>query len=479
MRALRYLVVASLVTVACATNPATGKRQLMLMSEAEEIALGKQADAEIRQQMGLYQDKALQQYVNQVGQRLAKASHRPNLPWTFAVVDQQAVNAFALPGGYIYLTRGILPFLRDEAEMAAVLGHEVGHVDARHSAAQYSQQVLAGGGLAITGILFPETQPFQGLAGAGLSLMFLRHSREAELESDQLGVGYASKGGWDPSGMPGMLTTLQRLDAASGNTRGVPNWAMTHPLPADRVDLIKETVAAARSTSTQTRNEAQFERQLDGLVFGDSREQGFVRGSDFLHPVLRFAVRFPQGWEVMNSPQQVVARREENSNAVMLLQLAPNASGSVENTARRSMAEAGFRLLNGDAGRINGLDAFVGVYQGVNENTANMAVEAAHIRAGNNTYILAGIATPNAFNGARSTFQSSIQSFRQLSASEAERLQPDRVEFYTARSGDTWESIAKGAGRGVLRAETLAVMNGSDPGTPPKAGARIRVVVRG
>jgi predicted Zn-dependent protease len=309
--------------------------------------------------------------------------------------------------------------------------------------------------------------------------MFLRHSREAELESDQLGVGYASKGGWDPSGMPGMLTTLQRLDAASGNTRGVPNWAMTHPLPADRVDLIKETVAAARSTSNQTRNETQFERHLDGLVFGDSREQGFVRGTDFLHPVLRFAVRFPQGWDVMNSPQQVVARRGENANAVMLLQIAPNASGSVENTARRSMAEAGFRLLNGDAGRINGLDAFVGVYQGANQDTANMAVEAAHIRVGNNTYILAGIATPNAFNGARSTFQNSIQSFRQLSASEAERLQPDRIEFYTARSGDTWDSIAKGAGRGVLRAETLAIMNGSDPGTPPRSGARIRVVVRG
>jgi predicted Zn-dependent protease len=478
MRALRYVVVAAAVTVACATNPATGRRQLMLMSEAEEIALGKQADAEIRQQMGLYQDNAWQQYVNQVGQRLARASHRPNLPWTFAVVDQQAVNAFALPGGYIYLTRGILPFLRDEAEMAAVLGHEVGHVDARHSASAYSKQVLAGGGLAVTGILFPETQPLTGLAGVGLSLVFLKHSREAELESDQLGVQYTAQSGWDPQGMPGLLTTLQRLDTASGNTRGVPNWAATHPLPADRVARVQDAVAASKSQRTMTRNEDQFEQRLDGLVFGDSREQGFVRGSDFLHPVLRFGVRFPQGWEVMNSPQQVLARRDENSNAVIVLQLAPRSGGSIETAARSTMAEAGFRLVDGDAGRVNGLDAFVGVYQGASEETANMAVQAAHIRMGNNTYVLAGITTTNTFNAARGVFQSTIQSFRPLSAAEAERLQPDRVEFYTARSGDTWESIA-GRTNGGVRPSTLAIMNGSDPATPPRAGARIRVVVRG
>ena len=395
------------------------------------------------------------------------------------MVDQQAVNAFALPGGFIYLTRGILPFLRDEAEMASVLGHEVGHVDARHSASAYSKQVLAGGGLAISGILFPETQPLQGLAGVGLGLMFLRHSREAELESDQLGVGYVAENGWDPAGMQGLLTTLQRLDQANGNTRGVPNWAMTHPLPADRVTQIQDEIAAARAGSKQLRNEEQFERHLDGLIYGDSREQGFVRGSDFLHPILRIGVRFPQGWEVMNSPQQVVARRDENTNAAMVLQLAPNASGSVENAARRSMAEAGFQLVNGDSGRINGLDAFLGLYQGANQNTASMVVQAAHIRAGSNTYVLAGIAAENAFNSVRSTFQNTIETFRPLSAAEAERLQPDRVDFYTARSGDTWQSIANGVARGAIRPETLAIMNGSDPGTPPRAGARVRVVVRG
>jgi predicted Zn-dependent protease len=164
MRTSRWLLLGTLIVAACATNPATGRRQLILMSEAEEIALGRQADAEVRQQMGVYQDQALQDYVNRIGQRLAQASSRPNLPWTFTVVDEQAVNAFALPGGFIYLTRGILPFLRNEAELAGVLGHEVGHVDGRHSVEAYSRQTLAGGGLAVAGILVPETQAFQGLA---------------------------------------------------------------------------------------------------------------------------------------------------------------------------------------------------------------------------------------------------------------------------------------------------------------------------
>jgi predicted Zn-dependent protease len=259
----------------------------------------------------------------------------------------------------------------------------------------------------------------------------------------------------------------------------VPNWAATHPLPADRVTRIQEAVAGAKSARADARNEPQFERHLDGLVFGDSREQGFVRGSDFLHPVLRFGVSFPQGWEVMNSPQQVLARRGENANSVIVLQVAPRSGGSVESTARSSMAEAGFRLIDGDAGRINGLDAFVGLYQGSTQETANVGVQAAHIRSGNNTYVLAGIAPANAFNAARGAFQSTIQSFRPLSAAEAERLQPDRIEFYTARSGDTWESIASGPGRGAVRPTTLAIMNGSDPATRPSAGSRIRIVVRG
>jgi len=464
--------------VACATNPATGRRQLILMSEAEEISLGRQADAEVRQQMGVYDDAALARYVDQVGQRLARSSHRPDLPWTFTVVDEPAVNAFALPGGFIYLTRGILPFLRSEAELAAVLGHEVGHVDARHSAEAYSNQTLAGGGLIAATILVPETRPFAGLANVSLGLLFLRHSRSAELESDQLGVTYASANGWDPAGMPGLLGTLARLDEANGERRGVPNWALTHPAAADRVIAIADAVRAASSPAARTVNAADFERYLDGLVFGDSREDGFVRGSRFLHPVLRFAVDFPDGWEVINTAEQVAARRDADGSAVMVLETAADPGGSRASLARTEMADAGFQFVDGQPTRINGLEAFVGLYDGTANNT-RVRARAAHIRLDGRLYVLGGLAPAGTFAAVADGFDAAIRSFRALSAAEAERLQPNRVDFYVVRPGDTWASIAAGPGDGTVSAATLAIMNGVDPANAPSAGARIRIVVAG
>ncbi|ODS55697.1 MAG: hypothetical protein ABS36_08830 [Acidobacteria bacterium SCN 69-37] len=476
MNALVRLLLVVALAWGCATNPATGRRQLMLMSEAEEIQVGRKSDAEIRQQMGLYDDPDLQAYVRAVGTKLATASHRPDLPWTFAVVDEPAVNAFAVPGGFIYITRGILPFLRDEAELAGVLGHEVGHVDARHSAEAYSRQLGAGVGLAIAGVLAPSTQPIQGVAGAGLGVLFLRYGREAELESDRLGVGYAASQGWDPHGVPGMLSTLARLDAASGSSRGVPNWALTHPPAADRVARVQEAVAAAPISSGLT-NASTLDRHLDGLVFGDSREKGIVRGSEFLHPVLRFAVRFPEGWQVSNGETQVSARRDGQGNSVMLLELVQG-TGPVRQVASDQMTKAGWRETDGEAARINGLDAYVGTYQGTIENTA-VTLHAAHVRAGTQTYVIAGVAPSQEFAASAGLFEASIRSFRTLTQAEADRIQPSRVDFRVARGGDTWESLARDLGRGIISASSLAIMNGRDASVSPRTGERLRVVVGG
>lgn len=475
MKHLRALLI-GLIAWGCATNPATGKRQVMLMSEQQEISLGRESDASVRKQMGIYNDANLQRYVTDVGNRLAKAAHRPTLPWTFTVVDESAVNAFALPGGFVYITRGILPFLRNEAELAAVMGHEVGHVDARHSAQQYSTQTLAGGGLAILGIFVPQTRPAQGIAGLGLSAMFLKFSREDELQADQLGVGYASTNGWDPRGMPGLLGTLARLDEASGSSRGIPNWQLTHPPAEDRVVKVQEIVAA-QSIAGKATNPAEFERFLDGMVFGDSREKGIVRGSEFLHPILGFAVRFPQGWTVINGEDQVSAQRSDSSNAGMVLQLS-SATGNLQQVAPAGMAQAGWRQISGSRSTINGLDAYVGTYEGSANNTA-VTIRAAHVRAGNQTYIIAGIAPSNEFAASEQTFSSAIGTFRALSTQEADRIQPSRVDFHVVRSGETWDSIARNVGGGTIKASTLAIMNGTEAGTPPRVGDRVRVVIGG
>ncbi|MBA3887465.1 MAG: M48 family metalloprotease, partial [Acidobacteria bacterium] len=241
--ALQILPLCAAITLmACATNPATGERQFSLMSEAQEVQIGKEVDVEIRREMGVYDNAELQQYVSRIGQRLARASERPELPWQFAVVDEPAVNAFAVPGGYIYLTRGILAFLHDEDQLAGVLGHEIGHVTARHSAQQYTKQTTAGVGLALLGIFVPEARPFQGITETAAGLLLLRYGRDHERQADRLGVQYTAQTGYDPAGVAGMLTTLARLDEAAGERRGVPNWLSTHPAPADRVVEVQQFV---------------------------------------------------------------------------------------------------------------------------------------------------------------------------------------------------------------------------------------------
>ena len=474
-----------LIAAACATNPATGRREFSLMSEAQEIELGKNMDAEVRREMGLYEDPELQRYVEGVGMRLARASQRPNLPWHFAVVDEPAINAFALPGGYIYLTRGILPFLDTEAELAGVLGHEIGHVTARHSAQQYTKATTAGIGVTLLSIFVPEARPFQNLTETALGVMFLKHGRDDELEADRLGVDYTASTGWNPAGVGGMLRTLARLDEANGSRRGVPNWLSTHPAPADRVSRVQTYISAAGARPVGTTGgraettEVDFLRRVDGIVFGDSPSQGIVRGSTFVHPDLRLSLTFPRGWEIQNTKSQVAAKAPER-NEFMVLQLVPNPSGSIEQVARGTMANAGFQQVSGERARLNGLDAYVGTYQGQMQGLGNVATVAAHIVHNRNVYLLAGLAPAGAFRQAQQSFTESIRSFRELSQQEAADIRPNRVDIYTVRSGDTWESIAGRMGEAAgIKPSTLAIMNSYEPNQPPKPGDRIKIVVEG
>src|SRR4051812_16142185 len=300
------IAVVALLAAACATNPVTGKKQISLLSEAQELAIGQQQDAEIRREMGVYDDRALGQYVNEIGQEIARTSHRPNLPWTFTIVDSPAINAFALPGGYVYITRGILAYLDDESELAGVLGHEIGHVTARHAAQAYTRQAEANLGLTIASIFVPSTRPFTDLSASGLGVLFLRNGREAELEADRLGVEYGSGAGYDPSGVPRFLSTLARVDALSA--RGVPNWLSTHPDPGSRVAKAEPIAGKFVSADAKKVNRDQFLEHVQGLVVGDNPKDGIVRGNEFLHPLLRIALKFPDGWELTNSSEAVLAQ---------------------------------------------------------------------------------------------------------------------------------------------------------------------------
>ncbi|HNV03220.1 MAG TPA: M48 family metalloprotease [Vicinamibacterales bacterium] len=481
----RHILIGGLAAcslLACATNPVTGDRQLNFMSEAQEIQLGRESDPQLRAEMGVYPDQALQRYVESVGMRLAKSSERPDLPWQFAVVDVAAANAFAVPGGFIYITRGLLAHLDTEAELAGVLGHEIGHVTARHSAAAYTRSTMATVGMLLTSLFAPKAKPYMGAVEAGLSIALLKYDRTQELQADRLGAGYAAKVGWAPSGMSGVLETLGRISAAS-DSRGLPNWLSTHPQPADRLTKLAETVRAlesARPSSEWEVNREAYWRHLDGLLYGDNPREGFLRGREFVHPDMRFTVTFPDGWRVQNGRQQVTSAPPGIDGVVILLQVVQNPQGaSLERVAAAWMSQTGFQKVSGESVRLGGgVPAYHGVYSGQTENGAAVGVEAAHISHAGRVFLLAGVASQARFAQVQPHFARTIRSYSPANEAEMARVKPNRIAFATVASGDTWQSIAQRTG-GLVPAGELAIVNGHAPDSRPPVGRRIKTVTQG
>jgi predicted Zn-dependent protease len=486
-----FLFTLLVTAAACATNPVTGKRQMSLLSEADEIAIGQQQDAEIRREMGVYDDPELQRYVNEIGQELARVSHRPNLPWNFTIVDSPAVNAFALPGGYIYVTRGILAYLDDESELAGVLGHEIGHVTARHAAQAYTRQAQAGIGLAILGIFVPAAAPFADLSSAGLSVLFLRHGREAELEADRLGVEYGSGVGYDPAGVPRFLATLARINKLS--ERGVPNWLSTHPDPGSRVTKAEPVAGKFASDGAKAVNRDQYLERINGLVFGDKPEDGVVRGNEFLHPLLRIAVKFPEGWELTNTESAVLAHEPGTDHYMVLQEVEQPRGRSIGDAAVAAMRSAGYNAVDGRVDRINGQEAHIGLYRGKAQDVGQVLMRAAHIAishptapsprgggpGGRQLYVVAGFAPEKEFELVDRDILPAVQTFRQLSTAEASAIRANRLSFYVVRAGDSWQSIAARQGKSFVNAATLAIMNDRDVNVQPEPGDRVKIVVEG
>jgi predicted Zn-dependent protease len=449
------------------------------MSESQEVALGKESDPQIRQEMGVVDDPQLQGYVDGIARRLASATERPQLPWTFAIVDAPAVNAFAVPGGFVYLTRGILAHLNSEAELAGVLGHEIAHVTARHSAAQYSKQTAGSLGLLLGQIFVPELRPFGQAAEASLGLLFLKFGRDDELQADDLGAAYATTEGWDPRGVASMLETLGRLDDGP-DRKGVPNWLSTHPMPADRVARLEERVTALRTQSGGRElavNRAAYLDRIAGLMFGDNPREGVLRGNAFLHPDLRFRMEFPQGWQVQNTPQQVVAQ-PQGGGGYVFLQLVQQARGrSLEEVAAADLGQTGLQFIDGGDTRVNGLPAFIGTFRGQLPDQGDVVLRAAWIAHEQKVFRVAGLASPRSAQGVVRAVDATVQSFQPLSRGEADRIRPNVIRLHTAQAGDTWERLATGPGAGVVPARTLAVLNGYAPQEPPRAGDRMKIVV--
>ena len=288
--------------MACATNPATGKRQLALITESQELAMGKQASQEVAQTLGLVDNQELQALVHRVGKPLAADSERPNLPWEFHVVEDPTPNAFALPGGYIYVTRGMITLMTSEAQLASVLGHEIGHVTARHSVTQMSQQQLAQIGLGVGSILSPTVYQLSQALGTGLQLLFLKHSRDDERQADQLGFRYISAHDYDVREFGRVFESLARTSKKEGGSP-VPDWLSTHPAPEERVETAATRVAQAAPQANPVVGREPYLQSLEHVVYGENPRHGFFKGDAFYHPDLRFQFRFPDGWQTKTRPR--------------------------------------------------------------------------------------------------------------------------------------------------------------------------------
>ncbi|HEX6306542.1 MAG TPA: M48 family metalloprotease [Longimicrobiales bacterium] len=409
---------------ACATNPVTGERQLALISESQEVEMGRQAAQEAEQAIGLVPDQALQDYVHRIGSAMAAQSERPNLPWTFRVVDDPTPNAFALPGGFIFVTRGLLGLMNSEAELAGVLGHEIGHVTARHSVTMISRAQIAQLGLGIGSILVPQIAQLGQLAGAGLQLLFLSYGRDAERQADDLGFRYALQQNYDVRQMVNVFGQLQRASEASGQSP-LPTWLASHPYPEERIQRIQQTLASlSRDLGTTNRNVDAYMNRIDGLVYGENPRAGYFNGSLFLHPDLRFRLAFPQGWRTQNLAQSVTGVSQQQ-DAIMQLTLA---AGSETQAANQFFGTQGIASSQVSRTTINGLPAVTGYFQAQTQD-GTIAGIAAFITHERRTYQILAYTPAQLLQRYEGAFRSAIGSFDRLTDPQALNVQPNRVDI--------------------------------------------------
>ncbi len=410
----------------CARNPVTGKNEISLVSEGQEIEMGKQGAQEVAQTIGFVDNAALQAYVAGIGKRMAAKSERPNLPWEFHVVNDAAVNAFAIPGGFIYVTRGLLAHMNSEAELATVLGHEVGHVTAKHSVQQISKAQLATLGLGLGSVLSSDVAQFAGLASQGLGVLFLKYGRDAENQADQLGFKYALGLNYDVREMANVFQTLSRASEAGGGGGRLPEWLSTHPNPENRVTNTQkrlDTLQASLDNTVVGRDE--FLQKINGLTFGEDPRQGFFEGSTFYHPDMRFQLQFPSGWKAQNTPSAVVAVSPEE-DAMVQLGLAGNESP--RDAAAKFLSQEGVQAGNSSTQSIHGNQAATSYFQAQTQQGVVEGV-VSFIAYGGRTYALLGYTGQGNLSKHDGAFRATINSFDQLRNSAALSVQPAKLEL--------------------------------------------------
>jgi predicted Zn-dependent protease len=477
IRILAALLLAVQAIGGCATNPVTGRKQISLVSEGKELQMGAEADPAVITEYGLYSDQEVQRYVDGVGQRLGKVSHLPSLAWHFRVLDSPVVNAFAIPGGYIYITRGILAYMNSEAQLAGVLGHEIGHVTARHSAQQITRQEIAGIGVLAGAVFVSAFRPYSGVAQQGLGLLFLKYSRDNETQADELGVGYAAKAGYDPREIPGTYATLKRIGERAGSS--LPNFLSTHPDPGDREIRTTQLASAAAASAHRDLEIAApvYRSHVDGIVFGDDPRSGYFVGNRFYHPDLKFQLIFPQGWQTANQPSQVVAANQSAGAAMQLtLVKSEDTSLSPSDYVASLQKKGEITQASGRSENFRDYPAWLGTVTAQGEGGSQEFIACwARTKPGEFLQILGQAKSQTAAD----QIFSSARSIAALTDPSRINVTPDVVVIKPAPRSAAFSDLWASMGGGVLSLEDGAILNSTRPATVIPAGAPVKTVKKG
>ena len=486
------LICAASLLGACGSNvvnPVTGQAERSVLSEADEITQGQKAHAEVLKEYGVLNNPRLQAYVNDLGQRLAKQSHRNQLKWTFTVLDSPDINAFALPGGFVYVTRGILAYMEDEADLAGVIGHEIGHVTARHGAQRATRQQDAGLGVLAATVLGAVLEA-KGVAGAGQAASqvsqtaaagyIATYGREQELQSDKLGAEYLARSNYDPKNMINVINVLKNQErfaadqaAKAGRAAPAPNsWLASHPSNDQRLQSITALAAQYKGNYADD-GRARYLQAINGIGFGEGAEQGVTRGRNFYHEGLGFAMTAPVGWKIQNSADQLAVVNPEG-NAALVLKGVPAQAGRTHDEVIRNVVKP----TQGNADRlvINGLQATHFTGARADAQGKAQAVEVTVISGPDNALYLLNYAAKDgaAMQRARAQMQEAQGSFRTLTAADRTAAKPWTLRQVAYPRGGFAEMARTSP---LADAETqLRLINGFYGGGEPKLGQGVKAV---
>jgi predicted Zn-dependent protease len=495
MRVSRVLpVVLAMALTACGSqvvNPVTGEAERSVMSEQDEIAEGKKAHQGVLAEYGAYSDPRLQAYVNEVGQRLAKQSHRANLVWTFTVLDSPEINAFALPGGYVYVTRGIMAYLDSEAELAGVVGHEIGHVTARHGAQRATRQQNAGIGVIAATVLGAVLEG-AGVGGAtdlasqvsqtAAAGYIASYSREQESQADQLGAEYLARNQYNPRNMVDVIEVLKNqerfaADAAKAEGKAAPSgssWLASHPSNDKRLADIRQSAAKYQGQYGDD-GRARYLQAINGMAFGESREQGVVRGRNFYHEGLGIALTAPAGWQIQNAPEAIVLATGAG-DAGLIVRTVPAKAGSTHEEVIRNV----IKPIDGHTERrtLNGLAAthFTGSVRNQQGQSKSVVLTLVAGPSGRNYVMQYAAKSAEAMQRASAQMTEAENSFRAMTTADRAAAKPWSVKTVAYPRGGFAE-LARSSPLSTRAEEQLRLMNSAYGGSvEPKPGQMVKVV---